>query len=222
MHSNTSNRLRNQPEHDPNISAALACPTERELVAAARGGDDTAFEELVHRSRAKCLRVICCMIPDSDDALDELQNTYLSAYKSLCSFNGEAKFSTWIIRIAINRCLARYRERKGVRFLPYFLTDDDGKCYTPYQSADDSPEQSLGRTQTIEVLTQELRRVPHLLRLPLELRFIRELPIGEIAGILGISEAAAKSRLHRARSVLRARMRRHCGHRGVGTLTRKG
>jgi RNA polymerase sigma-70 factor (ECF subfamily) len=156
-----------------------------------------------------------------DDALDELQNSFWNAYAHLRSFNRQSKFSTWVVRIVLNRCLMRIREQKRLRFVPFEGQGTTGDEFVAHEAvASETPEEAMGKTEVRKALTSELRRIPIILRVPLELRYIQDLELHEIAARLNITVAATKSRLHRAHLYLRERMQKHCGMRGLGTLIR--
>ncbi|HEY7211608.1 MAG TPA: sigma-70 family RNA polymerase sigma factor [Bryobacteraceae bacterium] len=215
-----SERRRLAPAHNFIRQSRFGSCPEDELIREARSGSQAAFEELIARSGDTCMRVIRCLVRNEDDAQDEFQNAYSRAYEHLKTFNQDAKFSTWVVRIAINSCVARRKQVRRAQLIPYTVTDYEGKTHSPYDSVECSPEGDFGKRQVSQTVKQELDRIPPLLRLPLELRFLKDLPIEEIARTLGITVAATKSRLHRGRSFLRERMLRHCGQRGAGTLTR--
>jgi RNA polymerase sigma-70 factor, ECF subfamily len=194
--------------------------SEEALLDAARSGNHAAFEELMSRSLTTCVRVIHYIVQNVDDVEEELQNTYSRAYEHLRNFNSESKFSTWVTRIAINSCYARCKDGQKRKALPFTIVDHDGQFYSPYDKSPGSPESDLGRTQVSEAVRLELQHLPSLLREPLVLRFLEGLSVDQVAERLGISRAAAKSRLFRARVSLHERMMKHCGRRGLGTLTR--
>lgn len=195
--------------------------TEASLVRLAQEGDHGAFQELASRTRESCLRMACAILKNRDDAEDEVQNAMWKAYTQIHLFNQESTFATWVTRIVINHCLMRYRRVRRVSFTSFFAMGSDGEWYSAYNPTTiETPEQGLGQTELQNLLQVEMRHIPVLLRRPLELRYVHDLPLDEMARYLGITVAATKSRLHRAQIYLRERMVRHCGNRGVATLTR--
>jgi RNA polymerase sigma-70 factor (ECF subfamily) len=188
-----------------------------ELVLEARGGNTEAFAELMKRHSAGSFKLAVSILRDAADAEDEVQNAYWKAFQHIGDFERESKFSTWVTRIVMNQCLMRLRQKRRAQFLSLDETAEPG-VRSPLELADqsDSPEDDLLRGQIFEVLHREIRRIPPLLRNALVLREVDELPINEVAGRLGISVAAAKSRLLRARAELRERMRRHIAIPAVG------
>jgi RNA polymerase sigma-70 factor, ECF subfamily len=197
-----------------------SCP-EAELVALARTGDIEAFQELISRSRRSCLRMASAILRSHHDAEDEVQNALWKAYNHFPLFNGQSTFATWVTRIVINHCLMRYRRSRKVQFVSYDSMSADGEWYMAFEPTSTiSPEDGLGENEVKSKIRFELTRVPILLRKPIELYFIQGLSLDQVASSLGISVAATKSRLHRGQEYLRARMMRHCGRRGLATLTR--
>jgi RNA polymerase sigma-70 factor (ECF subfamily) len=193
---------------------------EDTLVARARGGDRDAFEDLTRKYYDASLKLAMYLLRNREEAEDEVQNAYSKAFQNIHLFREEAKFSTWITRIVLNCCLMRMRKLKRVRVRPIEDTMPGEDTLMALQLTDDrpSPEDSLGRSEILKRLQNEMRRIPPLLRRVLELRDLKELPMPEVAEQLGISVPAAKSRLLRARQELRSRMEKHCGRLGPATL----
>lgn len=190
------------------------------LVVMAQAGNNVAFTELVERHQSTSKRLALSILRDQSDAEDEVQNALWKAYEHLGQFQQDAKFSTWLSRIVVNQCLMRLRKDRRVRFL--YL--DDGVVGEEIATLDlpdltESPEEALAHLEIGSVLKAEINRIPPMLREVFVLRDVDELPMPDVASRLGISIAAAKSRLLRARLELRERMGKHCGRMGVGTLT---
>lgn len=193
--------------------------TDDELVDLCRSGDEGAFAELMNRHQPPALKVAFSIVRDRQDAEDEVQNAFCKAFEHMDQFQQEAKFSTWFTRIVVNQCLMRLRKIRRARFL-YVDEPLEGEDRAPTELPDQrrSPEQELGQAQLAKVLDLEIRRTPPLLRNVFLLRDVQQRPMVEVAEILGISVAAAKSRLLRARAELRIRMLKHCGEAGAATL----
>lgn len=193
---------------------------ESTLVRLAQQGNQAAFRELTGRTREGCVRMAMTILKNRDDAEDEVQNALWKAYTHLPLFNHQSAFSTWLIRIVINHCLMRYRRLRRVRFVSYETAGSDGEWYALHQPIQtETPEYSLGREQLNQLLRTEIRRIPPFLRAPLEMRYLQDRSLEDVASTLGISVAATKSRLHRAQGYLKDRMLPHCGTRGAATLT---
>ncbi|MCX6594903.1 MAG: sigma-70 family RNA polymerase sigma factor [Acidobacteria bacterium] len=192
---------------------------DEELVGFAQQGDNAAFAELVRRHQTSCFKLALSILRDRSDAEDEVQNALWKAYEHIGQFHQDAKFSTWLTRIVVNQCLMRLRQMKRARLV--YLEDavqgeEQMALDLPEQS--DTPEQALGRTEVSQVLRGEISRIPPLLRNVFLLRDVQQLPMADVAEQLGISIAAAKSRLLRARLELRTRLERHEGRLGAATL----
>lgn len=191
-----------------------------QLVVKAQDGDNAAFAELIERHQTTCKRLAYSVLKDRQDAEDEVQNAFWKAYEHLGQFQRDAKFSTWLSRIVLNQCLMRLRKDKRARFL-YLDEGVAGEEVARLDLADEgaTPEMALGQSELGEVLQTEIRRIPPMLRDVFVMRDVEEMEMAEVADKLGISVAAAKSRLLRARLELRARMEKHTGRLGLATLT---
>jgi RNA polymerase sigma-70 factor (ECF subfamily) len=194
--------------------------TDEELVSLAQAGENGAFAELIERYHKNCEKVAVSILRDRQDAEDEVQNACWKAYEHLDRFQGDSKFSTWLTRIVVNQCLMRLRQTRRARFvyLDEPLTTEDARTLD-LPSMASSPEEALGKTEVAHVLEREISRIPPLLRHVFVLRDVQQLPMPDVAAKLGISVAAAKSRLLRARLELRQRLTKHQGRLGPATLT---
>jgi RNA polymerase sigma-70 factor (ECF subfamily) len=210
MDSATVQQMQNTPYNEA---------ADDDLVCLCQAGDQHAFAELVRRHRPPVLKVAFSIMRDRQDAEDEVQNALWKAYEHIQQFHREAKFSTWLTRIVVNQCLMRLRRVKRASFL--YLDEalsNDETLTMQLPDTRPSPEQELGDEQVCVALRTEISRTPPLLRNVFLLRDVEEMPMPEVAEKLGISVAAAKSRLLRARAELRSRMQRHCGDTGPATL----
>lgn len=169
-----------------------------ELVDSARHGDHRAFEELVRRTYADTYTLAFRLTGDEEDARDVVQEAYLRAHRGIRRFRGDAQFSTWLHRITAN-CAMTLLDRRG-RHRHDELPDDAA-------IADTSPLRDPSHRADVASLRGELQEalleLPDKLRAVVVLRDIYDLPHEAIARELGISETAAKVRLHRARKRLR-------------------
>ena len=200
---------------------AVTAQQEEDLIVAAQDGNHEAFAELMSRAWEVCMHVAISRLGNRDDAMDEVQDAFCKAFTHIRTFRGRSKFSTWVVRIVINSCLMRLRQRTRQRLIPFEAINSSGEEYVAHEPIDrQNPEDMLGGVELQAALRLELSRIPITLRKPLELTYIRSLPLEEVAQNLEISVAATKSRLHRGQQYLKERMLRHCGIRGSGTLTR--
>jgi RNA polymerase sigma-70 factor (ECF subfamily) len=193
--------------------------TDTALVAAAQHGDDESFSELFNRHRLNCVKVATSILKNPDDAEEEVQNAFWKAYRNIERFQGESMFSTWVSRIVINQCLMRLRSAKRKRAISIDdvqLGEERGTL--ELRDERDTPETELGRDEIVRMVQQEIRRIPPLLREVLVMKDIEQRPTAEVAEQLSLTVAAVKSRLLRARRMLRTRIDRHQGARGAATL----
>jgi RNA polymerase sigma-70 factor (ECF subfamily) len=183
---------------------------DHQLVDLARKGDRNAFGDLIQRHWHKCVDLGCYFLRNRGDAEDVTQNAFLKAYEHFDQYHGEAEFSTWLARIVANECLMLIRVRRRARFL--YLDDVSSEPRAlPVQlpGSEPDPEGAVAFKQLLQTLKFEVGRVPRLMRDVMLLRDVQGLPLNVVAGQLGITVSAAKSRLVRARSELRVRMARH-------------
>jgi RNA polymerase sigma-70 factor (ECF subfamily) len=169
-----------------------------ELVAAARDGDRDAFDALVRATYAETYTLAYRLTGHEEDARDVVQEAYLRAYKGLKRFRGDAQFSTWMYRITANCASTHLGKRKRNRHEE--LSDD---MSVTDEASPSSPEGSAEAGALRDRLHVALEELPPKLRAVIVLRDIYDLPHEAIAAELGISESAAKVRLHRARKKLR-------------------
>ena len=192
---------------------------DRNLAIFAQNGDRDAFSELALRHQNTCLKLALSVLHEREDAEDEVQNALWKAYEHIGQFQQDAKFSTWLSRIVLNQCLMRLRQTRRARFI-YVDSPMAGEdiAQLDLRSPGVTPEQEMARSEIASLLASEIKRIPPMLRTAFMLRDIQQLPMPNVAEQLGISIAAAKSRLLRARSELKARLERHCGRLGAATL----
>ena len=172
-----------------------------QTVAAARSGDRKAFEELVRATCAETYTLAYRLLGNEEDAQDVVQEAYLRAWKGLKRFRGEATFNTWMYRITAN-CAASHVSRRSRH--RHEALSEDAPVLDERSEADF--EARIGATSTRERLHAALQDLPAEMRSVIVLRDVYDLPHEAIAAELGISEGAAKVRLHRARRKLRERL----------------
>src|SRR6202007_658964 len=183
---------------------------ELALVQAAKGGDVSAFEELVRRSDRNVFRIPQHITQNREDAEDVVQDAFLKAYGNLKQFQGQSKFYTWMVRIAVNQGLVKLRRRRPERMVSL---DEDVKTEEdslPREVADWSPnpEQQYTQAELREILGKTIQGLPPGFRTVFVLRDVEGLSTEETAAALELSVPAVKSRLLRARLQLRDRLGR--------------
>src|ERR1700682_6460651 len=189
---------------------------ESALVARAREGDAEAYNELVNHYERKIFRLAKHITQNDEDAEDVLQETFLKAYGHLPDFQGQSKFYTWIVRIAVNESLMKLRKRKSDRSVPLDEPVDTGEDTVVREIAvwDENPEQQYSREELGKILDEAIDSLRPAFRTVFALRDIEELSTEETAEALGISVPAVKSRLLRARLALRAKFTRPLSRKG--------
>lgn len=197
---------------DGHLAAGLTVPDDNEasLVAAAKNGDVSAFEALVTRYERKIFRLAQHITQNNEDAEDVSQEAFLKAFEHLGEFQGNSRFYTWLVRIAVNQALMKLRKRrtKDVSLDQEIETEEN---FVPREVEDwgPSPEERYSQAELAQILSQVIGELDPLFRLVFQLRDIDELSTEETAEILGISVPAVKSRLLRARLKLRDKLNRY-------------
>jgi RNA polymerase sigma-70 factor (ECF subfamily) len=188
----------------------VAREDEHQLVAAAKSGDVTAFEELVSRYERKIFRLTMNITRNREDAEDAMQDAFLKSYSHLKTFQGDSRFYTWLVRIAANEALMRLRKRRPNQFsLDEPIEGDDDLIPRELQDWGPGPEQRFAQTEMREILSSVIDGLEPDYRVVFVLRDIEELSTEETAASLGISVPAVKSRLLRARLKLREKLGRY-------------
>jgi RNA polymerase sigma-70 factor, ECF subfamily len=194
-----------QPKVSEPVSDELA------LVASAKAGDVTAFEELVRRYDRNVFRIAQHITQNREDAEDVVQDAFIKAYTNLKQFQGQSKFYTWLVRIAVNEALMKLRRRRPERTVSLdeeIKTEDDS---VPREVADWSPnpEQQYKQAELREILDKTINGLPASFRTVFVLRDVEGLSTEETADALELSVPAVKSRLLRARLQLRERLNKY-------------
>jgi RNA polymerase sigma-70 factor (ECF subfamily) len=174
------------------------------LLARARAGDADAFAELVRRYEHRVRVVLFRLLDDDRDVDEATQDAFVQAWRNLDRFRGDAAIFTWLYRIAVNEALARLRRKRVA------TTDLDDVAETAHVAADPAhePEHGAEVSELQAFLAGSIRRLPMDYRAPLVLRDVLGLSNQEVADVLQLSLAAAKSRIHRARMRIRAELER--------------
>ncbi len=182
--------------------------TDEEIVARVVGGETLLFELLMRRHNQRVYRTVRAILGADDEAEDVMQQTYLNAFAHLSSFAGHARFSTWLTSIAVNEALGR-RRRSGVTALRLVQSDDDPLLEIRSNTPD--PEQEAMTAELQQFLEREIMSLPEHYRTVLMLRQVEGLSTEETAECLGVSTDVVKTRLRRARVMLREAMLERAG-----------
>jgi RNA polymerase sigma-70 factor (ECF subfamily) len=186
-----------------NVKFAVSPATDEDLVAAAKTGDHPAFVELWTRHSKTAFSMAYRITGNQDDAEDVVQDAWMKAYVHLKTFDGRAKFSTWLTRIAINSALMTLRRRRAHPETSMEIMD--GETWQHWEIADETKniEELYARHERVERLRRAISRLQPTLRNVVEIHQSNDRSVREIADLAGISVAATKSRLLRARKILR-------------------
>jgi RNA polymerase sigma-70 factor, ECF subfamily len=189
---------------------------ETALVARAKAGDTTAFAELVKQYDRRVFRMAKQITQNDEDAEDVLQETFLKAYSHLDDFQGNSRFYTWLVRIAVNEALMKLRKRRSDRTVPLDEPIDTGEDELVREIAvwDENPEERYSREELGQILDEAVQSLKPAYRTVFVLRDIEELSIDETAEALDLSISAVKSRLLRARLQLREKLTRQFKRKG--------
>lgn len=185
--------------------------TDIEVIERVKGGDLALYEIIMRRYNQRLYRVARAILREDGEAEDVLQDAYIRAYQHLADFRGDAPFSTWLTRIAVNEALHRLRVRKRSPRLEE--NEDNGAVMTQIAETSLNPEQHASAAELGHFLEKSILSLPEQYRIVVMLRDVEELSTEETASLLELSEANVRIRLHRgrimARKWLSARMGSH-------------
>jgi RNA polymerase sigma-70 factor, ECF subfamily len=198
------------------VTSQTGVVDEAPLVAKAREGDARAFGELVRKYEGKIFRLAQHVTQNREDAEDVLQETFLKAYEHLDQFQGNSKFYTWIVRIAVNQALMKLRRRKTDKSVSLDDTIDTGEDTVVREIAawDPNPEQRYTQEELRAILDAAVESLAPPYRSVFMLRDVEDLSTEETAEALNLSVPAVKSRLLRARLQLREKLTRYFKRKG--------
>jgi RNA polymerase sigma-70 factor (ECF subfamily) len=192
----------------PSTPAAI---DDLSIVSRIRAGDRAAFELLMRRHNRRLYRLARATLRDDAEAEDALQDAYLSAYRSIGQFRGDAALVTWLSRLVLNECFARLRRtarRQRVIPLVEWSTDVEVDAMALAAGDDNSPDKSAAVAEMRALLERKLDEMPEVFRVVFVLRSVEEMSVEETALCLGVPEATVRSRHFRARSLLRESLAR--------------
>ncbi len=185
---------------------------EADLVRRAISGDVQAVREIIRTHNQRLYRLVRAVIRNNADAEEALQEAYLSAFSNLSRFAGEASLSTWLSRIALNAALARLRAQKRLkRTTPAQTSAEADIVPFPGSFPTADPERIMAQRQLLILVEEATDALPETFRLVFVARVIEGLSVEETASLLDIPIATVKSRLHRARRLIRIRLEERIG-----------
>jgi RNA polymerase sigma-70 factor (ECF subfamily) len=198
------------------LETRRADDTDESLVSRARAGDGAAFELLMRRHNQRVYRVVRSLLRDPDEVEDVIQQAYLQAFLHLDQFGGNARWSTWVCRIAINEALARIRQRG--RFVSIDAASEDVMAgFSKGSNAD--PERAAAGHEFSQMVEQSIDGLPDIYRSVLILREVEGMTTEETAAVLDVAVDVVKTRLHRARAALKAAIENRVGEQMQNAFT---
>ena len=203
---------------NPNAAVGFGAAedTDESLVTRARAGDSAAFELLMRRHNQRVFRVVRSVLRDTDDIEDVIQQAYLQAFLHLDQFGGNARWSTWLCRIAINEALARLRQRG--RFVSIEAVSEEAMANLSKGSGGD-PERTASGREFSKMVEQAIDELPDIYRSVLILREVEGMTTEETASVLDVQTDVIKTRLHRARASLREAIEDRIGEQMQNSYT---
>ena len=196
------------------VAQDLRGASERDLLALARQADSLAFREIMQRNSRRLFRVARSVVRDEAEAEDVVQETYLKAFTHLSDFRGEAQLSTWLTRVALNEALGRRRKER--RMVDVESADQAGRGsdnIVPLFASDlaSTPEQDVARDDIRRVLEQAIDDLPDEFRTVFVMRLIEEMSVEETAASLSVKPETVRTRLYRARALIRSSLEAQFG-----------
>jgi RNA polymerase sigma-70 factor, ECF subfamily len=186
---------------------AVVGPSDSELLERARQGDAVAFGALIRRHDKYLYRIARGVLPDDQEAEDVVQEAYIRAFTGLRGFRATASLRTWLTRIVLNEAVRRRRRQRSMLDLDALHTAQE-RNPRPIHSAsltarDGDPERAAAQSQIRKILEQAIDDLPVAFRIVFVMRDVEGISVAKTASLLGIQEETVKTRLHRARRMLR-------------------
>jgi RNA polymerase sigma-70 factor (ECF subfamily) len=191
----------------PSLTSAT---TDADLAARSARGDQAAFETVMRRHNTRLFRVARSILKNEEEAEDALQEAYLHAYRQIGDFRGSAQLRTWLTRIVINQALTRVRKLKRDQVLVSFEAGraTDARETDMPDTTGESPSDAALRAETRQLLERRIDELPLAFRTVFVMREVEEMTVEETAECLEIPQATVRTRLFRARAILRERLSR--------------
>ncbi len=195
-------------EHSAREARATSDVSDAALVARVVGGDRAAFQQLMRLYNSSLFRAARAIVRDDADAEDVLQEAYIAAYRHLPGFRGDSRLATWLTRIVINQALGRLRSRRRDNVVELLDDRAQGAAAPMEQAVDEdqgtSPEAEAMRAELRRLLERKIDALPLAFRTAFILREVEEMTIEEAAECLAVPAATVRTRVFRARALLRA------------------
>jgi RNA polymerase sigma-70 factor (ECF subfamily) len=189
--------------------------TDEAIVCRVLNGETALYELLMRRHNQRMYRTIRAVLRDDAEAEDAMQQAWLATYTHLAQFRAEARFTTWMLRIAVNEALGRLRQRKRLVLVTADVDVEDSMHSDGADARGGNPERQMSARQLGAVLEGLVVALPDNLRLVFVMREIDGLSTNEVAAVLALSEDNVKTRLHRAKAALRDKLTAQMGAAAV-------
>ena len=199
-----------QTHHTPLTTVAAESATDVELANMAAAGNAPAFEAIMRRHNRLLFRTVRSILKSDADTEDAVQDAYLCAWRAMGNFRGDAKLSSWLVRIAINEAFKRVRRRASnvVAFGAAAESDEEPAEVAMQANDDERPDIAASRSEMRRLMEARIDQLPDLFRTVFMLRAVEEIPAQEVAALLGIPETTVRTRFFRARAQLRESLSR--------------
>jgi RNA polymerase sigma-70 factor, ECF subfamily len=184
----------------------LAAPADVDLAARIAHRDSTAFEQLMRQHNGRLFRVVRAILKDDAEAEDALQDAYVDVYRHIGEFKGTAQLGTWVTRIAVNHALMRLRKHRRERqVIPIHESETEAQAEVESvpDAAAESPVTTTIRAEMRAMLERRIDELPVAFRTVFVMREVEEMTVDETADALSIPPATVRSRLFRARALMR-------------------
>jgi RNA polymerase sigma-70 factor, ECF subfamily len=185
------------------VTALPSTLPDSEIVRRVRAGDRALFEVLMRRHNQRVYRAARAVVKDESEVEDVMQQAYVNAFTHLHQFEERSEFSTWLTRIALNEAFARRHKLQSSASISASVDDDRGAFMETMRSPDPDPERQAYAQELRRVLEEAVDELPEHYRTVFMLRDIEGLSTSETSVGLGVGEEAVKTRLHRARAMIR-------------------
>lgn len=184
---------------------------EAALIRRAAAGEVQAIRQIIRTHNQRLYRLVRAVLRSNADAEEVLQEAYLKAFANLAGFNGEASLATWLSRIALNAALMRLRAEKRLKRASPPSAAEAEIIPFPFSTATTDPERIMAQRQLLHLVEEATDALPEVFRLVFVARVIEGLSLEETAALLDLPPATVKTRLHRARKLIRTRLEAQIG-----------
>lgn len=193
-------------------NAAIVPSDDADLVKQVLAGDSVVFRQIMQRHNRRLYRIARSVLRNDGEAEDAVQEAYVSAFAHLASYRGEASLAAWLSRITMNEALGRLRARRPTVDITTLADTKEAEIIQfPLSAPNDDPERTMAQRQILQLVEQATDNLPEAYRLVFVTRVIEGMSVEETADLLGIKQETVKTRLHRARQLVRDQLDKQIG-----------